>query len=177
TPVPSGETSHARRGSEILPGARFTTSRVNPPLAKALCALPTVLLGAQPPSAFAVATGFQFVVGASFARANAARYQSLYFAARCVVALLSVCLGVLIWRFARRLYGPRAGLLAAACYALLPESLAHGGLATMDLVTGLGFLASIYAFWRFTRTGRIRDWGWLVAAMGFSFLVRFTAAL
>jgi 4-amino-4-deoxy-L-arabinose transferase-like glycosyltransferase len=117
------------------------------------------------------------VVGLSRRRHPADRYQRVFVAARLVIVLLSVLLGLLVWRVARRLYGPRCGVLALGFYAFLPEALAHAGFATMDLATGLGWLASVYAFWMFARTGRW-GWWWLAAgAVSFAFLVRFTAVL
>jgi hypothetical protein len=144
---------------------------------KALCAVPVLLLGARLPTTEALVNGEQGVVGESFMRENAARYHTLYVAARCVIVLLSVALGLLVWTFARRLYGSRAALVAVAVYATLPDVLAHAGLATMDLATGLGFLASSYLFWKFLGSGRWTDWAWSALAFGFTFLTRFSAAL
>src|SRR5205814_1926551 len=106
---------------------------------------------------------------------NADGYQRVYVAARLVVVALSIVLGVLVWRFARRLYGARAGLLALAFYVFAPEALAHAGVFSMDLATALGWVATLYAFWLFVRSGR---WGWwwaTAAAFGLTLLVRFSA--
>jgi len=110
-------------------------------------------------------------------RVNAARYARVFFAARCVVALLSVGLGLLVWAFARQLYGARGALLALSFYAFAPEAIAHAGVATMDLATGLAFLASVFLFWRFARTGRRGAWAWTALAVGLALLTRFTAVL
>src|SRR5439155_22360079 len=59
----------------------------------------------------------------------------------------------------------------------LPDALAHAGVATMDVATGLCFLGGAYAFWRFVRTGRRRDAAVLALVVGLSFLVRFTVVL
>src|SRR5262249_19273835 len=105
------------------------------------------------------------------------RFQRVFVAARAVVVALSVLLGVLVWRWARRLDGPRAGLYALALYALAPEALAHAGVATLDLATALGFAASVYAFWIFARGGRWNAWLATVLAVGATFLTRFSAVL
>jgi hypothetical protein len=144
---------------------------------KALCGWAARAAGAHLPTPESVATHDQATVGESFMRVNAARYPRIYLAARAVIVLLSAALGLLVWSFARRLYGPRAGLLALGFYALAPEALAHAGLATMDVATGLGLFASVFAFWGFARAGRWRWWAWTALAVGFAFLVRFTAAL
>jgi hypothetical protein len=171
------ENFHVPSGVMIVARHDYDYSVVNPPLVKALCAMPVLMLGAHLPTTEALIDGEQGVVGESFMRENAARYQTLYFAARCVIVLLSVALGVLVWAFARRLYGSRAALLSVAVYATMPDVLAHGGLATMDLATGLGFLVSSIAFWRFLGSGRWTDGAWSAVALGLTFLVRFSAAL
>jgi hypothetical protein len=171
------ENYHLPSGVLIVAQRDFDVSVQNPPLVKALCAVPTLALGARLPDAAAIANGTQEVVGESFMRRNAARYHTLFFAARCVIVLLSLALGWLVWKYARRLYGPRAALLAAAVYAFLPEALAHAGVATLDLATGLAFLASSYTFWKFLRTGRWRDWTWAALAFGLAFLARSSTGL
>ena len=64
-------------------------------------------------------------------------------------------LGLTAW-WSRRLYGNRAMVLAAWLFALSPNLIAHGALATMELplvacVTGMLFL-----FWIFLTTGSRR---------------------
>ena len=136
-----------------------------------------MLAGARPPDPRAVATHDQWVVGESFMRRNMARYHTVFFAARMIVALLSCLLGLVVWRFARRLYGAAGGLLALGFYAFSCEALAHAGLATLDVATGLAFTSALYAFWIFARTGRWRDWVLLAVAVGCAALTRFTTVL
>jgi hypothetical protein len=171
------ERQHLAAGVMIVSRGELRISAVNPPLIKAWCALPVVAMGARPPSPEALADGEQYVVGESFMRENAGRYHRLLFAARVMTVILSLALGFLVWRYARRLYGALGGVLALGFYAFAPEALAHAGLVTMDLATGLAWLATVFAWHGFLRSGR---WGWLgacAAALGFAFLTRFTAVL
>ncbi len=171
------ENFHLPSGVLIAARHDYGVSPVNPPLVKALFAIPPLALGARLPDPALVRTGDQGLVGESFMRRNWAHYHSLFLAARAVTALLSVLLGLLIWRVARSLYGTRAGLLALGFYAFSPESLAHGGLATLDVATGLVLFAALVALWRFVRTGRWREWGWLALMVGLAFLTRFSTLL
>jgi hypothetical protein len=171
------ENFHLPSGVMIAARGDLHVSMVNPPLVKGLCGAAALAAGARLPSDEALRDGEQGVVGESFMRANADRYQRVFVAARLVIVLLSLLLGLLVWRVARRLHGPPGGVLALAFYALAPEALAHAGFATMDVATGLSWLASVYAFWMFARTGR---WGWWWLAAGsvsFAFLVRFSALM
>ncbi len=168
------ENFHVPAGALIAARGNFWASVAQPPLAKTLCALPALALGARvPPDS--IVTGGEPAVGEAFMHLNAARYHTFYFAARCVTLAFSLALALLVWRFARRLYGPRGALLALALYAFAPEALAHAGIAGVDVATGLGFTASIVAFWRFTRTTRWRDAGMVALAVGLTALTRFSA--
>jgi hypothetical protein len=171
------ENFHVPAGVMAAARGELRISAVNPPLVKALCGAAALAAGARLPSRAALRDGEQGVVGESFMRANADRYQRVFVAARLVIVALSLLLGLLVWRVARRLHGARGGVLALAFYAFMPEALAHAGLATMDVATGLSWLASVYAFWMFARTGRWGWWGLAAGAVSFAFLVRFTALL
>jgi 4-amino-4-deoxy-L-arabinose transferase-like glycosyltransferase len=171
------ENFHLPAGVMVAARGELRISAVNPPLVKGLCGLAALAAGARLPSDEALRDGEQGVVGESFMRVNADRYQRVFVAARLVIVLFSLLLGLLVWRVARRLYGSRGGVLALGFYAFMPEALAHAGLATMDVATGLSWLASVYAFWMFARTGRW-GWWWLAAgAVSFAFLVRFSALM
>lgn len=171
------ENFHLPSGVLIARHAELRVSAVNPPLVKALCGWAALAAGARIPTVEAMGDGEQGRVGEAFMRANADRYHRVFVAARAVVVALSVLLGWLVWRWARRLHGPRGGLLALGFYALAPEALAHAGVATLDLATALGFAASAYAFWGFARTGRWSWWLATVLAVGGTFLIRFAAVL
>ncbi|HET9326740.1 MAG TPA: glycosyltransferase family 39 protein [Candidatus Eisenbacteria bacterium] len=168
------ENFHVPDGVVVVSRGDFAVSPVNPPLVKAAQGLAALAAGAKLPAVAAVATHDQWVVGESFMRANADRYHRVFLAARVVVILLSVALGLLVWVFARRLYGPAGGLLALGFYAFSSEALAHAGVATLDLATGLAITAALYAFWMFTRTGSWRWWAILAIVVGLAALTRFT---
>ncbi len=72
-------------------------------------------------------------------------------AARLPLALLTVLMGAVVFRWASDMWGARAGLIALGVLVFDPLLLAHGGLAHSDGgVTALGTVA-LYAVWRWTR--------------------------
>src|SRR5207249_1224863 len=146
------ENFHLPAGIMIVTRGDYTISVAQPPLVKVLCALPVLAMGARLPAAPPSSElNDEAAVGESFMRRNAARFHTLYAAARLVIVALSVLLAMLVWTWSRRLYGPRGALLSLALYALAPEALAHGGVVGMDLATGLAFTAVMLAFWRACR--------------------------
>ncbi|MFN8589503.1 MAG: glycosyltransferase family 39 protein [Candidatus Eisenbacteria bacterium] len=110
-------------------------------------------------------------MGFAFMQANAARYHRVFFAARLVNVALSALLAWIVWRWARRLWGSRGGLVALAFYATAPEALAHAGVMTMDVPTALGFTSTLFAWQGFVRSGRWRYLALASFASGFTFLV------
>jgi hypothetical protein len=55
---------------------------------------------------------------------------------------------VMVYLWARRVYGVATGVLAAGIFTLLPVVLAHSGLATTDIALTAFFLVAAYAFTR-----------------------------
>ena len=68
--------------------------------------------------------------------------------ARCMNALLSAGLGLLVYAWSRRLFGPGGGMLSLLLYATNPAVLANGSLATTDMAAAAFFTASVGCLWR-----------------------------
>lgn len=67
---------------------------------------------------------------------------------RAMVAILSALLCLLIFCWARDLFGLHAGLIALLLAVFSPNLLAHGGLITSDTAAALGFTVAVLAWWR-----------------------------
>jgi len=169
------ENFHLPAGVLEVAYGELRVSSVNPPLVKAMAGLAAIAAGAHVPPIDAFPTGEQGEVGQIFMHANEDRYPRIFFAARLVTVLLSVLLGLVVWRWSRRLWGARAALVSLGFYAFAPESLAHAGVMTMDVPTALGFTASLAAWQGFVASGRWRAWAATAGAVAFTFLVRLTA--
>jgi hypothetical protein len=72
----------------------------------------------------------------------------IVFLGRLMIATLSLALGVLVYFWAKGLFGPAGGVIATALFAISPNFLAHGGLATSDIAVSLGFAAATLSGWR-----------------------------
>src|SRR3989442_4381211 len=68
-------------------------------------------------------------------------------AGRTMAAVLGVGLGLLVYAWSRRLFGPTGGVLSAALYAFCPTLLAPGRLIPTDLAAALFFTASLWSLW------------------------------
>lgn len=131
------EASHLIAGYDILTKHDFTTDPHHPPLAKVLFALPFITTPEPVPHG-TVSRGTTLLLGNGRYTHNLAlaRMPNLVFVAIAIV-------GVALW--ARHLFTPGAGLLAALMFASLPPVLAHGGLATTDMALTATVIVALYA--------------------------------
>jgi len=73
--------------------------------------------------------------------------------------------------------GPRAMAMAAWLFALSPNLIAHGALATMELPLVAGTTAIFWLFWRFLESNH-RRWFWAAAVVsGLAFSCKYTTIL
>lgn len=66
---------------------------------------------------------------------------------RLMTGLLGAALGLVVYLWSRRLFGPLGGLLSLALFAFSPTMLTHGFLVLADLSLTLFLLASVGALW------------------------------
>lgn len=130
------EASHLIAGYDVLTKHVFTTDLHHPPLARVLFALPFVTTP-EPASEGAISRGTILLLRNDRYTQNLARARmpNLLFVAIAIV-------GVALW--ARHLFTPVAGLLAALIFASLPPVLAHGGLATTDMALTATLIVALY---------------------------------
>jgi hypothetical protein len=169
------ENFHLPAGALYLARGYTHVSLAQPPLARALFALPVMAMRPVLPPDSLLKIGAERSMAESFVNLNAARFQRLLIVARMVGLLLSLLLGWLIFRLARECYGSAAGLFALAAWVTLPDVVAHAGLVGVDLPTALAFMIVILAFRAFVRRPGALTWVALTIAVGATLLTRFSA--
>lgn len=86
------------------------------------------------------------------------RPEALLWQGRAMVALLGVGTGLLVFFWARSLFGAVGGLIALTLFAFSPNMLAFGGIASTDMSITLTLFAATWCIWRLLHeitTGRI----------------------
>lgn len=120
----------------------------HPPLGKLIMGVGLAFADARLDPAF---VGDQGALGRHLLYESGNDPWRLMLLARLPMIVLTLLFGLVVLAFARDLFGPVAGLAALALYALAPDVIAHGSLATLD-VPGAGFLlASVWLVWRARR--------------------------
>lgn len=141
------ELAHAAGGKAIVAARDFRLQPENGVLPQALAGM--ALQSYAFPSADSEAWRNADVWGAGFAWFFESNHdaQRMTFLARAACAELALALGVVVWAWSRRLFGPLGGMISLVLYVLSPTVLANGPLITSDVAAALFFTTSVWTIW------------------------------
>jgi hypothetical protein len=140
----------------------------HPPLLKELIALPVWLSGVRLPAADIV-VGQEREAGAKLIQANGV--DRVMWLARLPMIAVATMLGALIFLWGREMFGARAAMCAVFLFALDPNMIAHGYLATTDVGFTAFMMLFLYVVWRRSH------WAICGVAMGLMLATKFTAGI
>ena len=183
--VTSDEASHLPAGFTYLAWGDFRLNPEHPPLVKILAGLPLRLAGAHTPSRDseswrgALANGAnQWDFGHDFLFATPGNdADRLLFLGRLPMVAVGVLLGVLLFLWARDLFGATPALGVLALYALDPNFLAHSALVTTDVAVACFTLGTCYFVWRCCRVLTVANISGAAVFLALVFASKFTAVL
>src|SRR5258706_12556618 len=152
--ITNDEIVHIPAGYYHLVAGGFQLYNEHPPLVKMWAALPLLIVQPDEPPApktedenFMERTwGFH----ERFWQANQARFQTVTFWPRVMMIPITLALGMLIFVFARKLFGETAALIAVALYVLEPTVLAHGRIVHTDVPAALAYLLFFFALHKYS---------------------------
>jgi hypothetical protein len=101
----------------------------------------------------------------------------LLFWGRMPILLLGVLLAILIFFWARELYGVAGGVLALAFYSFDPNFIAHSGLVTTDVAVTVFMFGAMYFLWRACRRIGLTSATLAVLFSSLAFASKFSAVL
>ena len=171
----SDEAAHIAAGYSYLTRGDFRLNPEHPPLVKELAALPLLPLDLAFPRGRLWENAQEWDLGRIFVHENRVSNDTILFLTRMPVLLLSILLGWTILCWTRALFGPRAGVVALALYALDPNVVAHSSLVTTDLGVTLFIFLSVYSFWSWSRDPSPRRLLLVGLSVGGTFASKFTA--
>ena len=144
------ECAHIVSGLIFLKKGAYEPYRVNPPLVRAVAALPLLITDVIVPDGefFFLADGQrnEFQLGNEFRKANHSKLHWLVPLARFPIIACCVFGTWSLFRVAQKTYGTFNGLIAATFWAFSPWTLAYGSLVTPDIpltVAGISAAVSI----------------------------------
>lgn len=144
------EVAHIPAGYSYLKFGDYRLNPEHPPLIKDLAALPLLLFDPKFPldiPAWTTESNGQWETGWHFIYRIGNDADKILFFSRLPILLLALVFGSVLYRFCRKRYGLKVGLLALFFYALSPNLLAHARLVTTDLgIAAFMFFALISFF-------------------------------
>jgi len=154
--ITNDEIVHIPAGYYHLVGGDFQLNNEHPPLVKMWAALPLLFIqpNEAPPTAAEQQGNFLELTWSydqRFWLANKERSETIGFWARAMMIVLACGLGVLIFAYARDLFGVRTALFAVALYTLEPTVLAHGHIVHTDIPATLAFLLFFFVLRKYLR--------------------------
>lgn len=173
------EFAHLPAGYYYLKTGNFELYDLNPPLPRVLSALPLLALAPQIDTGARLRDNgwYPWVFATDFMRRNRERFDRIFLCGRLPVVGLGMALALLVWHWARRLYGEEAGLVALAGCAFCPSLIAHAHLATTDVAFALAATAALYLAQRWLERPRLPALLAAGAALGLAQLTKFSAVL
>jgi glutamine amidotransferase-like uncharacterized protein len=148
------EPAHLAAGMAMWQYGSFELYCVNPPLMRAVAALPILFMpheevwgdfeGAPRPRP-------EFLLGAQFVESHPDRWQGLLVAARWAIIPFSILGGLFCYFWATEMFGRKAGLLALCLWCFSPNILTWSSLICTDGVAAVMGTAAGYSFWRWLK--------------------------
>ncbi len=168
------EFAHLPSGYIYWKTGDFFVYHRNPPLVKMWAALPLFRSGLD--KRFTT-HGNLWSAGYDFMFRNEAMYQTLFVRCRLMIALLSVGLGYLVFRWSRELFGPVGGLLSLAVYALSPNIINHSGIVSTDLGAAATYVLACYALYKLCEKWSVWRLTFVGLAFGIAMIVKFSGLI
>lgn len=174
------EVAHIPAGYSYIKYGDYRLNPEHPPLLKDLAGIPMQFLSLTFPANeqfWTTGANGQWEAGWRFLYLPQNNTEAMLFWSRFPIILLSLLLGFVIFKWAKELFGAKAGLLALVLYAFDPNILGHNHYVTTDL----GIAAfSVFAFYFFIRYLKNPGWKTILLAgifFGFAQLAKFSAVL
>ena len=172
------EIAHIPAGYSYLDKFDYRLNPEHPPLAKALAAIPLKFLPLNKPYSDWSWDGInQWEQGWYFLYKAGNNPDQILFWSRLPIILLMLATGLILFFWAKKLYGKKTALLVLVIFLFSPNILAHGRLVTTDIAATFGFLISIISFDNYLRKP---TWQNLILAgllFGIALLLKFSTVL
>ncbi len=178
------EISHIPSGYSKIKTGDFRLNVEAAPLVDMLSALPLVFLNPKLPlehQSWILAKDNEFEgqyhwdFGEEFFYNSGNDPDSVLFLGRISVMILSVLLGMMVFVFAKKLFGVKAGLFSLVLYVFNPTIRAHSHLATIDIGSAFFVFLAVFFFWKFVNDISLKNLIFAGIAFGLAQLSKFTA--
>jgi len=175
--ITNDELVHIPAGYYHLVAGKFQLNNEHPPLVKMWAALPLLFIQPNETTPEEIAGNFSeetWKYMGQFWPSNREHFEAIFFWTRAMMIPITLGLGVLIFVYARDLFGARAAALAVALYTLEPTVLAHGRIVHTDLPAAFAFLLFFFVLRYYLKARTPRRALLLGLASGLALVIKFS---
>ncbi|MGC9031251.1 MAG: ArnT family glycosyltransferase [Minisyncoccia bacterium] len=175
------ELSHLPAGYSYLTKRDYRLNPEHPPLIKDLAAFPLLFLKninfpKNHPS-WTEGVNNQWWFGNQFLFKSGNDADKIIFLGRIPMILLSVLLGILIFKFSKEYFNEYVALLVLFFFSFSPNFIAHGRLVTTDIGVTFGILLYIYSLIKFLNEPNLKRTILLSISLSLALLIKFSTIL
>lgn len=180
-PLIVDEVPHVGSGYSYLTTGNYRLNPEHPPLAKDLGAFPLLFLNLDR-SAFQMKPwtedlNGQWEFGRDLVYETGNDAQLIAHAVKIPMLLFFVLSAILIFKWARRLYGDKGGFIALILFSFSPTIMAHARFVTTDLAALFGVLTSTYFILKYFKEPNRKNF-WIASLIfGVALLAKFSTIL
>jgi len=163
---------HLAAGYSYLRTWDFRLNPEHPPLLKELAAFPLLFFGDKVNQPFGSETwsnANQWLFAKELLYESELSADTILLLGRIPIMLLSVILGIFVFKWSRELFGIYGGLLALTLYCFSPTIIAHSRYVTTDIGMAAFYFITIYYFYKYLKERKKSQL--LLSAMFCSFAV------
>lgn len=173
------EIAHIPSGYSYVKYLDFRLNPEHPPLAKAIAGLPLALMNSikGPESDWSWAGINQWEAGWYMLYEAGNDPAQVLFWSRLPMMLLTLLLGLFIYKWVSEVFSRKVGLIALLLFAFYPDVIAHGRLVTTDIAAALGYVVGLYYFDRALREKSTKNTVYAGIAFGLAQLLKFSSFL
>lgn len=175
------EIAHIPSGFSYVTTGDYRLNPEHPPLIKDLAAVPLVIWGAKFPydmwRANSPVVNNQWEMGWEFIYRSGNNPDTLVLLARIPMMLLSLLFGYFVFRWAKELFGPKAGVFALILYIFNANIIAHSRFVTTDLGISFALFLAMYFLYKFAKNPKPTTLLLASLGLGVTLVTKFSAAI
>jgi hypothetical protein len=175
------EIAHIPSGFSYMTTGDYRLNPEHPPLIKDLSAIPLIIWGAKFPYGYWASNNpvvnNEWNVGWKFIYGMGNNPNTLMILARLPMILLSLVFAYFVFRWAKELFGKKAGVLALILYAFNETIIAHSGFVTTDIGVSFAIFLSMYVLYKFLKNPRKLTLILSGLTFGFALLTKFSGPI
>lgn len=175
------EIAHIPAGYSYLTTGDYRLNPEHPPFIKDAATLPLLFMNVHFPFDYFRANvgsiNNQWETGWKFIYHFGNDPNVIILASRIPVMLLSLLLGYFVYRWAKELFGKKAGIFALVLFVFDANIIAHSRFVTTDLGISLALFLSMYTLYKFIKKPSWKTISFAGGAFGLALISKFSAAI